>query len=892
MDHLPSTHLPKPHRQSVLLQHTTMSSSNVYRKESTRWVAPKTSYDGDDWGDDGYEDDWDAEAQDAPLAGIQEDEEADTHSQGQNTAHLQSQPSLRQQNSLKSQNSKRKTQLSRENTRKPVPTSYTKTEDMAHSKPHETPSHIQQQPQVHQQAPQVEQVPNETSAYSSEPEHQNKYENHGGYEPQNEYEHQSEPQYQAYSDAGGAYSNDGEAYANEGEGEGEASSNEGDDQSIQDIYGFYENRYSTQSFANPERGYSDSTASISTGARSFDSHDMRQDTQWENSGRTDSLANTQHSQRTGHRDISGSTVDSQNSHHSQYSQNLHQSNHPNVYQTGYQTEYQNEPQDQTYTQSQSEPNELKQQDQADDLPAAYKPQSDEQQYNPSSQHPYSAVESGHAAQSSVDSDASSSSRKTVSNNLRPTTLHERPYSGVFDEDLADLYTGSQEFLNRPISTYQAPQMTQDISSDSIRELLTPRVQQEGFGDAPAHLSQNESTPTEANSTRELSSNHLAPEVPSFVVTHASPEKEVQDASHTHGVSEDVRNLDLKDDNSSGSTVEPLSVNHSRNNSGQSGNSTISSPASPTPRDFSRDFDYMDKDPEGGESGSSSDDEDHEGNASVEKAVSTPSVTAKEFFMLPSESNAQQQSETRSTDASSREIDSGEASHSNELENESTSTDNRSSAPSSSPFIGQDSPVSHLSSDGVSKSSTSHKSNGSMSSAPGQGSGPGHRTTPSQSSALTGPPITARGPVQISGNGSSMAGSGSKSSAETQKQTIASKVKRPPHFDFGALMNNSNVSSETLCEQMRLLRNREAAYSAGLETWLIATLQHVDPEVRVYTNGIPPAGDSTLLDIPTAAKMSNAMHTSATKTQEKLGNLGEKGKSFGTKSKSFFAKVIR
>lgn len=121
-------------------------------------------------------------------------------------------------------------------------------------------------------------------------------------------------------------------------------------------------------------------------------------------------------------------------------------------------------------------------------------------------------------------------------------------------------------------------------------------------------------------------------------------------------------------------------------------------------------------------------------------------------------------------------------------------------------------------------------------------------------------------------------------------SISKRVKRPPHIDFAALFNSPGSSSESRAEQMRVLRIREHEYSTGLETWITATYAQVDPSMTIYTNGIPP--EATGLDLDTAAKISSVVHTSTTSTKEKLLNVGEKSKSLGTKSKSFFAKVIR
>ena len=90
--------------------------------------------------------------------------------------------------------------------------------------------------------------------------------------------------------------------------------------------------------------------------------------------------------------------------------------------------------------------------------------------------------------------------------------------------------------------------------------------------------------------------------------------------------------------------------------------------------------------------------------------------------------------------------------------------------------------------------------------------------------------------------------------------------------------------------MRLLRKRESDYSTGLNTWITAIYPQINSKMVVYSNGIPP--EAAGLDLDTAAKISNAVHTSTTNTKEKLINVGEKSKSLGTKSKSFFAKVIR
>lgn len=129
-----------------------------------------------------------------------------------------------------------------------------------------------------------------------------------------------------------------------------------------------------------------------------------------------------------------------------------------------------------------------------------------------------------------------------------------------------------------------------------------------------------------------------------------------------------------------------------------------------------------------------------------------------------------------------------------------------------------------------------------------------------------------------------------SSTPTTSQAIPKKVNRPPHINLSALFNAPGSSNASRTEQMRLLRKRESDYSTGLNTWITAIYPQINSKMVVYSNGIPP--EAAGLDLDTAAKISNAVHTSTTNTKEKLINVGEKSKSLGTKSKSFFAKVIR
>lgn len=330
---------------------------------------------------------------------------------------------------------------------------------------------------------------------------------------------------------------------------------------------------------------------------------------------------------------------------------------------------------------------------------------------------------------------------------------------VLDDEIAELYQGSSKFLKRPISTYQDPgPLTQNISDNSLRRILDPDAHTDTENDVLEGMSDSE-------------------------------EKEIEP---------------LK------TVIEPLSLH-----------TTIAVPEQPA-----------------------------------------STAEQKNTFILPSELSRLEGS--KATDLDFDRLDSesitsflsGNEPHDHNEINNNNNGNNRESVSSSV--------VSDLHGSSISQSESNDNS---------------HFDDEETGSKNT------RDQDAYSDMGSNM-----EKQAGLTPLSASKRIKRPPHIDFAALFNTPGSSSESRAEKMRSLRVIENNYSTGLETWILSTYSQVDPKMKVYPDGIPP--EATGLDMDTAAKISNAVYTSTTTTKEKLLNVGEKSKSLGTKSKSFFAKVIR
>lgn len=705
-----------------------MVAQKVFRKESKRWVAPKTSYDGDDWGNDEFEEEEPNEEHDSVI------QEADAGADLESSAREHEKQSKLATSNLTSVSEEAglPTHQNQVNAREG---------ELTTTKPDISeviePELLENEGSKGGSAP-VESVKpskNQTSGKLLPGAHQSP--------SVNVEESSNEPQ----------------------RGETPEQGDQDDESSIQDIYGFYENRYSSHPYSamlNEPQGhgasneFSDSTASLSTGIYSVDSG-------------------------------------AQDNHRSE----RRASNE-------YQTELDKVPESPREIEQISTGN-------SEDL---------------NKEITHLNIRKGHSRDSSGATTTSSSTQQNlnISNN-------DRPGSQVVDSDIAELYQGSSEFLNRPISTYN-PEYPHDFSDQSIKDLLTPRLEQNEF---------------------EVPESSDKSNLPSFSITSASPNADRSSEYETSATAPET---------------EP-----SRD--------SVAASTSSAPKDYTLDHEYADKQ-SGFEGSSSTDDQLAQDDSSEDDVASLTDSAAKtvntstksldmpvdpaedqpasEHFILPSERNRLQGNKHITTFSTTLDDDTAETrSKSSHQHNSSASSNATGVTSSSNPTdIAEDDTRSLNRNEAV---NTAQISSASLASEfiPDYGLEPKEPRKEQESLSSS-----TRGP-----------------------QSIASKVKRPPQVDFSSLLNKSGTSSETRCEQMRILRAREAEYSSGLETWLMATLEQADKGMKIFVDGVPPAAaeGSTALDLPTTAKVSNVMHSSATNTKEKLGKVSEK-------SKSFFAKVIR
>lgn len=676
-----------------------MAGQKVFRKESTRWVAPKTSYDGDDWGNGEF---------------IEEDPYENLENQDLNVNETNFNPVDTNLKSI--------------------------SEDARHSTPLKLKHNTTETNAPEAVKPEQSDFPSLNGDSSL-----TKAVKYATIEPKNEILPEFSPSNKAEQ------------------------ADEDEESSIQDIYGFYENRYSTHPYSansNETQGhgtnneFSDSSASLSTGIDSVDS-------------------GAQESHRS---EVRGS---------SDYQPGLGKV-----------------------------PESTQETDQI--IPGSIA------QLN-------RGISQLHICKHSRDVSPENLTSSSAQQNVE-ASHHDRPDSKIVDCDIAELYQGSSKFLNRPISTYN-PVHQRESSDQSIKNLLTPQFEQSEF---------------------EFPESSKQATLPQLSITSAS-----------------------SNDDNPGEYEAAAPETESRRSS--AADSVLSAP-----KDFATDHEYFDE-PSDLEGSSSTDDqlaqdrnsEDDVGLLiSAAEAAKTPyyssdmptissgNKSVSEHFLLPSE-----RIRLHGINTVFKTMLDDNPDHQNVKDH---ITDARSK-------------MSHQQHSSVSSNAT-----GVTSLVNPTDVADDDMRSFDQCDTFNGALTATLGP--FSSGFSPDSGSDSKDSCKEEEslgsstrvpQSIASKVRRPPQIDFSALLNKLSTSSETRCEQMRILRAREAEYSTGLETWLMATLDQADKGMKIFVNGIPPAAPegSTALDLPKTAKVSNAMHSSATNTKEKLGKVSEK-------SKSFFAKVIR